>query len=199
MGGWTRSLDAATLIDCHVHNHAARLHPPQQCAGHQLRRRSAGDEHRTDHEIRPRDILLKRVARGIDGVEATAELRSERAQTRQGLIKHGDPGFKPQRHPDCVASNHTAADVPQALGLMASGATAIAYETVTAADGSLPLLAPMSEVAGRLAVQAGARCLEKVMGGAGLLLGGVPGVAPAEVVVIGGGVVGSNAIRMALG
>jgi len=94
---------------------------------------------------------------------------------------------------------HLAADVAQARGLMASGATAIAYETVTAADGSLPLLAPMSEVAGRLAVQAGARCLEKVMGGAGVLLGGVPGVAPAEVLVIGGGVVGSNAIRMALG
>ncbi|MDH4382114.1 MAG: alanine dehydrogenase [Gammaproteobacteria bacterium] len=94
---------------------------------------------------------------------------------------------------------HLAADVAQARGLMASGATAIAYETVTASDGSLPLLAPMSEVAGRLAVQAGARCLEKVMGGAGVLLGGVPGVAPAEVLVIGGGVVGSNAIRMALG
>jgi alanine dehydrogenase len=94
---------------------------------------------------------------------------------------------------------HLAADVAQASGLMASGATAIAYETVTAPDGSLPLLAPMSEVAGRLAVQAGARCLEKVMGGAGVLLGGVPGVAPAEVLVIGGGVVGSNAIRMALG
>ena len=94
---------------------------------------------------------------------------------------------------------HLAADAAQARGLMASGATAIAYETVTAADGSLPLLAPMSEVAGRLAVQAGARCLEKVMGGAGVLLGGVPGVAPAEVLVIGGGVVGSNAIRMALG
>jgi len=94
---------------------------------------------------------------------------------------------------------HLAADKAQAKGLMASGATAIAYETVTAPDGSLPLLAPMSEVAGRLAVQAGARCLEKVMGGAGVLLGGVPGVAPAEVLVIGGGVVGSNAIRMALG
>ena len=94
---------------------------------------------------------------------------------------------------------HLAADPAQARGLMASGATAIAYETVTAADGSLPLLAPMSEVAGRLAVQAGARCLEKVMGGAGLLLGGVPGVAAAEVLVIGGGVVGGNAIRMALG
>ena len=94
---------------------------------------------------------------------------------------------------------HLAADAAQARGLMASGATAIAYETVTASDGSLPLLAPMSEVAGRLAVQAGARCLEKVMDGAGILLGGVPGVAPAEVLVIGGGVVGSNAIRMALG
>jgi alanine dehydrogenase len=94
---------------------------------------------------------------------------------------------------------HLAADAPQARGLIASGATAIAYETVTAADGSLPLLAPMSEVAGRLAVQAGARCLEAVMGGAGLLLGGVPGVAPAEVLVVGGGVVGANAIRMALG
>jgi len=94
---------------------------------------------------------------------------------------------------------HLAADKAQAKGLMASGATAIAYETVTAPDGSLPLLAPMSEVAGRLAVQVGARCLEKVMGGAGVLLGGVPGVAPAEVLVIGGGVVGSNAIRMALG
>ncbi len=94
---------------------------------------------------------------------------------------------------------HLAADLPQARGLVASGVTAIAYETVTAADGSLPLLAPMSEVAGRLAVQAGARCLEAVMGGAGLLLGGIPGVAPAAVLVLGGGVVGTNAIRMALG
>ena len=94
---------------------------------------------------------------------------------------------------------HLAAAPGLARGLAASGATCIAYETVTAADGSLPLLAPMSEVAGRLAVQAGARCLERPQGGAGLLLGGVPGVPPASVVVLGGGVVGTQAIRMALG
>ncbi len=94
---------------------------------------------------------------------------------------------------------HLAADPVLAQALAATGAVAIAYETVTARDGSLPLLAPMSEVAGRLAIQAGARCLERSMGGAGILLGGVPGVAPAEVVVIGGGVVGTNAIQMAVG
>jgi len=94
---------------------------------------------------------------------------------------------------------HLAADLDLARSLAATGCTGIAYETVTADDGSLPLLAPMSEVAGRLAIQAGARCLEREMGGAGLLLGGVPGVAPAEVLVIGGGVVGANAVQMALG
>ena len=94
---------------------------------------------------------------------------------------------------------HLAADAALTSGLLASGAIAIAYETVTATDGSLPLLAPMSEVAGRLSVQAGARALESEAGGAGLLLGGVAGVAPAHVVVIGGGVVGTNAIQMALG
>jgi alanine dehydrogenase len=94
---------------------------------------------------------------------------------------------------------HLAADAAMTRALAATGVTGIAYETVTADDGSLPLLAPMSEVAGRLAVQAGARCLEREMGGAGVLLGGVPGVAPAEVLVIGGGVVGTNSIAMALG
>lgn len=94
---------------------------------------------------------------------------------------------------------HLAADPALAQALAATGVVGIAYETVTAADGSLPLLAPMSEVAGRLAIQAGARCLERTMGGSGVLLGGVPGVAPAEVVVIGGGVVGTNAIQMAVG
>ena len=94
---------------------------------------------------------------------------------------------------------HLAPDPAQTELLLASGATAIAYETVTAADGSLPLLAPMSEVAGRLATQAGAHCLEKAQGGAGVLLGGVPGVAPAKVLIIGGGVVGDNAAAMALG
>jgi alanine dehydrogenase len=94
---------------------------------------------------------------------------------------------------------HLAPDRAQTQDLIASGATAIAYETVTASDGSLPLLAPMSEVAGRMAPQVGAHCLERPHGGRGVLLGGVPGVAPAEVVILGGGVVGTNAARVALG
>jgi len=94
---------------------------------------------------------------------------------------------------------HLAADRVQAEALLASGATAIAYETVTAADGSLPLLTPMSEVAGRMAVQVGAACLEKVRGGAGILLGGVTGVPPATVLILGGGVAGTNAAQIALG
>lgn len=94
---------------------------------------------------------------------------------------------------------HLAADKKQTDALLASGCTAIAYETVTDARGGLPLLAPMSEVAGRIAIQAGAHCLEKAQKGRGILLSGVPGVASASVVILGGGVVGSNAIRMALG
>ena len=94
---------------------------------------------------------------------------------------------------------HLAADKAQAELLMASGVTAIAYETITAADGSLPLLAPMSEIAGRMSVQVAAHCLQKAEGGSGLLLGGVPGVPPSRVVVLGGGVAGSHAARMALG
>jgi alanine dehydrogenase len=94
---------------------------------------------------------------------------------------------------------HLAPDQDQANDLINSGASCIAYETVTHDDGSLPLLAPMSEVAGRLSVQAGAYYLEKTHGGAGILLGGVPGVEPAMVTVIGGGVVGTHAIDVALG
>jgi alanine dehydrogenase len=94
---------------------------------------------------------------------------------------------------------HLAADKVQTQGLLASGATCIAYETVTDRAGTLPLLAPMSEVAGRMSVQVGAHCLEREQGGAGILLGGVPGVAPAKVVVLGGGVSGTNAARMAVG
>lgn len=94
---------------------------------------------------------------------------------------------------------HLAPDPKQTKLLVESGVTAIAYETVTDARGHLPLLAPMSEVAGRMAIQAGAHALEKNQGGKGVLLGGVPGVAPAEVVVIGGGVVGTNAVMMAMG
>jgi alanine dehydrogenase len=94
---------------------------------------------------------------------------------------------------------HLAADLEQAKALMASGATAIAYETVTASDGSLPLLTPMSEVAGRMSVQVGAASLQKANGGLGVLLGGIPGVAPAKVVILGGGVSGTSAAEMAVG
>lgn len=94
---------------------------------------------------------------------------------------------------------HLAPDQAQTDDLVNSGATCIAYETVTDSHGRLPLLAPMSEVAGRMAVQAGAWCLEKSMGGRGVLLGGVPGVPGGRVTVIGGGVVGENAIAMAVG
>ncbi len=94
---------------------------------------------------------------------------------------------------------HLAPDAPQTRDLINSGATCIAYETVTSATGGLPLLAPMSQVAGRMSIHGAAHCMEKSRGGRGLLLGGVPGVEPARLVVLGGGVVGSNAIMMALG
>lgn len=109
----------------------------------------------------------------------------ERAQLREGQI--------------LFTYLHLAPDAPQTTDLIASGATCIAYETVTDASGGLPLLAPMSQVAGRMSIQAGAHCLEAPSGGAGLLLGGVPGVPSARTVVIGGGVVGENAIEMAVG
>ncbi|RUP10203.1 alanine dehydrogenase [Hyphomicrobium sp.] len=94
---------------------------------------------------------------------------------------------------------HLAPDAPQAIGLMESGASAIAYETVTDPAGGLPLLAPMSEVAGRLSIEAAAVALRRPTGGRGVLMGGVPGVKPAKVVVLGGGVVGTHAARMAAG
>ncbi|MDA9408795.1 alanine dehydrogenase [Bradyrhizobium sp. CCBAU 45384] len=94
---------------------------------------------------------------------------------------------------------HLAPDPDQAAGLLKSGCTAIAYETVTDAHGGLPLLAPMSEVAGRLAIEAAGSALKRSTGGRGLLIGGVPGVQPARIVVLGGGVVGTHAARMAVG
>ena len=94
---------------------------------------------------------------------------------------------------------HLAADPAQTAALLKSGTTAIAYETVTADDGSLPLLTPMSEVAGRLSIQSGAYALQKANGGRGVLLGGVPGVAPGSVLIIGGGVAGTNAAAMVIG
>lgn len=94
---------------------------------------------------------------------------------------------------------HLAPDRPQTEALVKSGAICFAYETIQTSNGALPLLAPMSEVAGRLSVQAGAHCLEKHQGGRGVLLGGVPGVSPGNVLILGGGIVGSNAALMAMG
>ena len=94
---------------------------------------------------------------------------------------------------------HLAPDPEQTAALIKSGAVCIAYETITGPGGGLPLLAPMSEVAGRMSIQAGATYLEKAHGGRGLLLGGVPGVAPGHVAIIGAGVVGTNALQMAVG
>ena len=94
---------------------------------------------------------------------------------------------------------HLAPDPEQTKDLVESGAVCIAYETITDNQGGLPLLKPMSQVAGRLSIQAGATALEKSHGGLGSLLGGVPGVSPAKVIIIGGGIVGFNAAQMAVG
>jgi alanine dehydrogenase len=133
------------------------------------------------------------IAPSADDVYARAEMivkvkepqAIERAMLREGQI--------------LFTYLHLAPDPEQAADLLKSGAICIAYETVTSPAGGLPLLAPMSEVAGRLAVQAGARCLEKSAGGMGMLLGGVAGVAPGRIVILGAGVVGSNAAQMAVG
>jgi alanine dehydrogenase len=116
-------------------------------------------------------------------------------------VKEPQPGEWVQLSADQILFTylHLAADPAQTKGLMDSGCTAIAYETITDAAGGLPLLAPMSEVAGRLAVIEGASNLKANVGGRGLLISGVPGTAPADVVVIGGGVVGVNAAKMAVG
>jgi alanine dehydrogenase len=118
-------------------------------------------------------------------VKVKEPLAAERAMLRQGQI--------------LFTYLHLAPDRAQTEDLIKSRAVCIAYETVTSEGGGLPLLAPMSEVAGRMSVQAGAQCLEKSQGGSGLLLAGVPGVSPAKVVIIGGGVVGSNAAKIAMG
>jgi alanine dehydrogenase len=118
-------------------------------------------------------------------VKVKEPLASERGRLRRGQV--------------LFTYLHLAPDPEQAADLVASGAVCIAYETVTSATGGLPLLAPMSEVAGRMSIQAGAYFLEKAHGGLGVLLGGVPGVDPAKVVVLGGGVVGTHACHIALG
>ena len=118
-------------------------------------------------------------------VKVKEPLADERARLREGQI--------------LFTYLHLAPDLPQTEDLIKSKAVCIAYETVTSAHGGLPLLAPMSEVAGRMSIQAGAQCLEKSQMGRGMLLGGVPGVKPAKVTIIGGGVVGNNAAQMAIG
>jgi alanine dehydrogenase len=116
-------------------------------------------------------------------------------------VKEPQPVERAQLREDQILFTylHLAPDAPQTNDLLASGVTAIAYETVTDRNGGLPLLAPMSEVAGKLAPQVGSWTLQKANGGLGVLMGGVPGVAPAKVVVIGGGVVGTHAARVAAG
>ena len=133
------------------------------------------------------------VAASADEVFAAAEMIVKVKEPQPGEIAKLRPGQL------LFTYLHLAADRRQAEGLMRSGATCIAYETVTNARGGLPLLAPMSEVAGRMSIQVGAHCLEKEQGGPGILLGGVPGVAAAKVVILGGGVAGTNAARVAMG
>jgi alanine dehydrogenase len=133
------------------------------------------------------------IAADADAVFAAAEMIVK--------VKEPQPTEIARLRPDQVLFTylHLAADRQQTEGLIKSGATGIAYETVTNARGGLPLLAPMSEVAGRMSIQVGAHCLEKEQGGPGILLGGVPGVAAAKVVILGGGVAGTNAARVAMG
>ncbi len=134
---------------------------------------------------------------------ATAETAEDVFATAEMIVKVKEPQSAEiaRLHPGQVLFTylHLAADRAQTEGLLRSGATCIAYETVTDARSALPLLSPMSEVAGRMSVQVGAHCLEKEQGGAGILLGGVPGVPPAKVIILGGGVAGTNAARVAMG
>ncbi|UZD65380.1 alanine dehydrogenase [Marinobacter sp. AN1] len=134
-------------------------------------------------------VLVDNPQKVFEEAELIVKVKEPQAEERMWL-RHGQTLF---------TYLHLAPDEAQTRDLIASGATCIAYETVTDDDGRLPLLAPMSEVAGRMAVQAGAHCLERVMGGRGVLLGGVPGVSPARVTVIGAGMVGQNALAMAVG
>ena len=134
-----------------------------------------------------------RIAPDADALFASAELIVKVKEPQPAEIRRLTPSHT------LFTYLHLAPDPDQARALMRSGATCIAYETVTDGAGRLPLLTPMSEVAGRLSVQAGIRYLEIGGGGAGILIGGVTGVAPARVVVIGGGVAGENAARMAVG
>jgi alanine dehydrogenase len=136
---------------------------------------------------------------GADIVETAAEIFSRADMVVK--VKEPQPSEWRQLHEGQILFTylHLAPDPEQTQGLVQSGVTAIAYETVTDSFGGLPLLAPMSEVAGRLSIEAACSALKRYVGGRGLLIGGVPGVKPAKIVVIGGGVVGTHAARMAMG
>ena len=134
-----------------------------------------------------------KIVADADAVFAAADMIVKVKEPQAAEVKRLKP------HQILFTYLHLAPDAAQAKGLMASGATAIAYETVTDDKGGLPLLAPMSEVAGRLSIEAAAIALRRPTGGRGVLMGGVPGVRPAKVVVLGGGVVGTHAARMAVG
>ncbi|QCI94345.1 alanine dehydrogenase [Novosphingobium sp. EMRT-2] len=144
----------------------------------------------TDRDYEAAGAVIQPDARAVfEGCEMIVKVKEpqaiERAMLREGQILY--------------TYLHLAPDPEQTADLVRSGVTAIAYETVTGAGNTLPLLKPMSQVAGRMAIQAGATALEKAHGGRGVLLGGVPGVMPGKVAVIGGGVVGFNAAQMAVG
>jgi alanine dehydrogenase len=168
---------------------------------------SVGELVRAGHEV----IVESSAGIGIDASDdAYVQAGARIAQTAQHVfdfaemivkVKEPQSAERAMLQPNQALFTflHLAPDAEQTKDLVASGAICIAYETVTDASGALPLLTPMSQVAGRMSIQAGAASLESVHGGAGLLLGGVPGVAPAKVVVLGGGVVGTHAIQMAIG
>jgi len=162
--------------------------------------------------LRGHEVFIEHAAgEGIDFSDAEYEAAGAKIlpnaklvfETAEMIVKVKEPQAVEramlQEHHTLFTYLHLAPDPAQTEDLVKSGATCIAYETVTDSRGRLPLLAPMSEVAGRLSIQAGAWCLEKARGGSGKLLGGVPGVAPAKVMILGGGVVGFNACQMAIG
>jgi len=188
-----------------------RIGIPREIKNHEYRvgltPASVADVVAAGHEA----IVETRAGEGIDFadrdyVDAGARIVATAAEVfaRSDMIvkvKEPQPAEIALLRPDHVLFTylHLAADRAQAEGLMKSGATCIAYETVTSRNGTLPLLKPMSEVAGRMSIQVGAHYLEKEQNGRGVLLGGVPGVAPARVAILGGGVAGANAAQMAVG
>lgn len=160
-------------------------------AGHTLKvQTKAGDEiGYTDEMFSAAGAMVVSSAKEIYDSEMVIKVKEPQPQ-EYGLLRKGQILF-------CYL--HLAPDLVQTQALIESGAIAIAYETVTDKEGRLPLLVPMSEIAGRIAIQVGATCLQMNHGGKGVLLGGVPGVPPGRVVIIGGGVVGTEAARMAMG